>query len=121
MDGGNYGDAPAGTGSHSQTKFVEPPIGSMNLGPPSQPVYPLYPPSYYHPLPAFGLSYNTAVPSTSSSYYYPHPVHAYSQPPVDYRSPPPSDPIHPFVDDNDHDDYYDDDSDDDDVSVCSIM
>ncbi|WRX08195.1 Heavy metal-associated domain [Theobroma cacao] len=82
-----------------------PPMASMHLSPPNQPMYP-YPPMCYGP-PLYGVSYNTTYPSSSSSYYAPamH-ANAYGPPP------PPSDPIEKF---NEDDDY------DDDESGCSIM
>ncbi|KAF5937267.1 hypothetical protein HYC85_024773 [Camellia sinensis] len=111
-DSENGGDALGGTESPSPTNGVGPPIGSVNLGPPFHPVYP-YPPPYYPP-PAYGLSYNTAYPSTSSSYYVP-PVLAYTQPRIDYPPAPPSDSIYAFSNNNHADYYYDDDDDESDL------
>ncbi|XWS31696.1 hypothetical protein CRYUN_Cryun23aG0098200 [Craigia yunnanensis] len=82
-----------------------PPMASINLSPPNQPMY-SYAPMYYGPS-LFGVSYNTTYPSSNSSYYVRtmHP-NAYGPPP------PPSDPIDKF---NEDDDYNDDES------GCSIM
>ncbi|XP_057461541.1 heavy metal-associated isoprenylated plant protein 36-like [Actinidia eriantha] len=107
--GGNGSGAPASTESLSHSEGLDPPIGSMNLGCPSEQFYPH--PTTYYPL----LAYNTVHPSISSSYY-DQPAHTYAQSPIDHLAPPPSDPIDAFR--NDHD-YYDDD--DDDESGCSIM
>ncbi|KAI7991582.1 Heavy metal-associated isoprenylated plant protein 36 [Camellia lanceoleosa] len=114
-DGENGGDALGGTESPTPTNGVGPLIGSVNPGPPFHPVYPYPPPCY--PPPAYGLSYNTAYPSTSSSYYVP-PVLAYTQPRIDYPPAPPSDSIYAFSNNNHASYYYDDD---DDESGCSIM
>lgn len=63
-------------------------MAAMDIGPPIQHSYPLYPPPpmYYSPaIPqAYGLSYNTAYPTSSSLYYAP-PMHAYAT----YSHPPP--------------------------------
>ncbi|KAM1697192.1 hypothetical protein TB1_030639 [Malus domestica] len=61
------------------------PMASMNLGPPVQHTYPgPYPTSMYYPPPTYGLSYNTAYPTStsSSSYFAPDPMHTatYSHP-----------------------------------------
>ncbi|KAJ8754076.1 hypothetical protein K2173_001974 [Erythroxylum novogranatense] len=79
----------------------EPHGPSMTHSPPRQ--YP-YLPMYYSPSPAYGLSYSTAYPSVSASYYAP-PIQSH----IDYhhQPPPPSDPIVMYNDD--------------DESGCSIM
>ncbi|KAK7284670.1 hypothetical protein RJT34_19420 [Clitoria ternatea] len=88
-----------------------------HISPPTQHAYPSYPPPmYYPPPPAYGLSYNTAYPVSSASYYVGAPVmpmHAYTTaysrlPPP---PPPPSDPIK----------HYGDDEDDYEGGYCSIM
>ncbi|XP_058179794.1 heavy metal-associated isoprenylated plant protein 36-like [Rhododendron vialii] len=108
----NGGDALAsGTGYPMLSEGLDPLFGSMNLGPPSEQMYP-YPPAYY-PLPSYGLSYNMAYPSTSTLHYDP-PANAYMQSQVDY--PPPLHPIHAFANGNDGADDYDDDE-----TGCSIM
>ncbi|XP_047157314.1 heavy metal-associated isoprenylated plant protein 36-like [Vigna umbellata] len=82
------------------------------VNPPIQHAYP-YPHVYYSPPPAppaYGLSYNTAYPISSASYYVGAPImpmHAYATP---YSRlpppPPPSDPIkHYGADDDDEDEY----------------
>ncbi|XP_057484381.1 heavy metal-associated isoprenylated plant protein 36-like [Actinidia eriantha] len=117
--GGNGGGAPASTGSLSHSEGLDPPIGSMNLGHPSEQFY-LHPTTNY-PLPAYGLSYNTVHPSISSSYYA-QLVNDDAQSPIDYLAPPPSSPIDAFGNDHDHDyEDNDNDDDDDDESGCSIM
>lgn len=113
MEGPNGGDAPAGTGFLPPAGGVDPPIGLMNPAPPSHQFDPYQPAAYYLP-PAYGLSYNAAHPSTSSSYYAPM-VHANTQTHTDYPPPPPSNPIHAISHDDD-DNYYDDDE-----GGCSIM
>ncbi|KAH7862292.1 hypothetical protein Vadar_002583 [Vaccinium darrowii] len=125
----NGGDGLASTGSTPMLSGdLDPLFGSMNLGPPSQQMYP-YPPTYY-PYPSYGLSYNTVHPSTTTLYYdppangyntvnpstttlyYDPPANVYSQSQVD----PPSGPIHAFGNGYDGaDDGYDDES------GCSIM
>ncbi|XP_027352412.1 heavy metal-associated isoprenylated plant protein 36-like [Abrus precatorius] len=84
------------------------------ISPPIQHAYP-YPPVYYSTPPAYGLSYNTAYPISSASYYVgapTMPMHGYTtaysrMPPP----PPPSDPIK----------LYGDDEDEYEGGYCSIM
>ncbi|KAK7259370.1 hypothetical protein RIF29_24977 [Crotalaria pallida] len=81
------------------------------IGPPVQHAYP-YPQMYYSPpslpppQPAYGLSYNTAYPVSSASYYVATPImpmHAYNAPypRLPPPPPPPSDPIKRYDDDDD--------------------
>nr|GMD13045.1 heavy metal-associated isoprenylated plant protein 36 [Ipomoea batatas] len=72
-------------------------------------------PQVYHPIPEYGMSYNTAYPSTSNSSYYEPDMQAYPYPHYYAPPPPPSDPITAM---NDHSDY---DYDDDDESGCTVM
>lgn len=98
------------------------PVGPINVGPPLEQMYP-YPPNPYpinpYPItpPVYGLSYNTAYPTSSSSYYappmydytysrsYPYPYYAPAPPPLDV-------PKHSPTYDYDHEE---------DESACSIM
>ena len=91
------------------------------VNPPIQHAYP-YPHVYYSPPPppppAYGLSYNTAYPNSSASYYVGAPImpmHAYTTP---YSRlpppPPPSDPIKHYGDDAEDDEYEG-------GGYCSIM
>ncbi|KAK2990603.1 hypothetical protein RJ640_019883 [Escallonia rubra] len=108
-EAGSGNNAPVGGGSAAP---ADPLIGPVILSAPSQQVYP-YQPSYY-PAPVYGLGYNMAYPSISSSYYTP-PEYAYTHlHPATYPPPPPSDSISAF---SDHD--YDDN--DDVGTACSIM
>ncbi|KAG5044062.1 hypothetical protein AAZX31_03G192200 [Glycine max] len=85
------------------------------ISPPIQHAYPYPPQVYYPPPPAYGLSYNTAYPVSSTASYYVGapimPMHAYTTP---YSRlpppPPPSDPIKHYVEDEYESDGY-----------CSIM
>ncbi|KAK7396872.1 hypothetical protein VNO78_18034 [Psophocarpus tetragonolobus] len=74
------------------------------IKPPIQHAYP-YPHVYYSPPPAYGLSYNTAYPISSASYYVGAPVvpmHAYTSPySIMPPPPPPSNPIKYYGDDED--------------------
>ncbi|XP_020212400.1 heavy metal-associated isoprenylated plant protein 36 [Cajanus cajan] len=88
------------------------------ISPPIQHAYPYpHPHMYYSPPPAYGLSYNTAYPISSASYYVGAPImpmHAYTtaysrMPPP----PPPSDPIMHYGDDEEE--YYEG------GGYCSIM
>ncbi|GMP87732.1 hypothetical protein CsSME_00039981 [Camellia sinensis var. sinensis] len=120
-NGENGGGAVTAAGFSTATEdVVDPPIGSLNLGPLSQ----LINHPYIPPLPAYGLSYNTSYPSTGSSYYVPPPPpppppplpHAYTHSRVQYYPPPPpAVPIHAFCNDND-DGFIDEDE-----GGCSIM
>ncbi|CAL5423581.1 unnamed protein product [Camellia sinensis] len=118
-NGENGGGAVTAAGFSTATEdVVDPPIGSLNLGPLSQLINHPYNP----PLPAYGLSYNTSYPSTGSSYYVPPPPpppplpHAYTHSRVQYYPPPPpAVPIHAFCNDND-DGFIDEDE-----GGCSIM
>lgn len=97
------------------------PIGPINVGPPLEHLYP-YPPNPYPvtpypvvPPPVYGLSYNTAYPTSSSSYYAP-PMYDYSYSrsyPYPYYAPPPMDQAMPFTTNG-----YDHEEDE---SACSIM
>ncbi|KAB2605172.1 nuA4 complex subunit EAF3-like protein [Pyrus ussuriensis x Pyrus communis] len=106
----NFGDAPPPAGSIGPYMAGGPdmaqPIASMNLGPPVQHAYlGPYPTMYYQP-PTYGLSYNTAYPtSTSTSYYAPDPMHTatYSHPSL-FSFALPSD----FINDDDEDTFVDD-------------
>ncbi|XP_057507588.1 heavy metal-associated isoprenylated plant protein 36-like [Actinidia eriantha] len=111
----NGGDAPPGTAfpTPAPTEGVNLSIGSMNLGPPSHQVHAYPPPPTYYPLPDYGLSYNTAYPSTNPPYFA-APAHVYTQLRLDYPPPPPSDPICSFSNGSDN-------AADDDESYCSIM
>ncbi|KAK3194051.1 hypothetical protein Dsin_025361 [Dipteronia sinensis] len=115
-DSENAGDVVAATGSRAASLNPAPPMASMNLSPPPQHdfPYPHLPPMYYSPPnPMYGVSYNTAYPSSSaSSFYHAPPMQAFSFAQSGrYVPPPPSDPIHSFTD-HDHDD---------DQPGCSIM
>ncbi|KAI4301381.1 hypothetical protein L6164_034666 [Bauhinia variegata] len=80
-------------------------MAPVDFSPPFQHAYPYPPQMYYPPLApagprAYGLSYNTTYPSTSTYYYAAHPMHAYA---TYYRlpsSPPPSDPIKHYIDED---------------------
>ncbi|KAK1354199.1 putative Chloroplast-targeted copper chaperone [Heracleum sosnowskyi] len=98
------------------------PVGPINIGPPLEHMYP-YPPNPYPvnpyptPSPVYGLSYNTAYPTSSSSYYAP-PMYDYtysrSYPyPYPYYAPPQMDQAKPFSTNG-----YDHEEDE---SACSIM
>lgn len=101
-ESGNSGNAPAGTATPSPTGAVDPQVWPINLSPPPQQVY------QYPVPPAYGLSYNTVYPSTSSSYYVP-PAYAFDHShPVTYAPPPPYYAI------DTHHDY-------DEETGCSIM
>lgn len=106
--GGNAPAAPVGE--------MSPPVGAMNvgMGPPHHEVYPYPPNPYPPPTPVYGVSYNTAYPSTSSSSYYAPQVYDYTYSrPYAYPPTPPSDPITSFS----HHGY----DDVDDEGGCSIM
>ncbi|KAL1312636.1 hypothetical protein HN51_039232 [Arachis hypogaea] len=85
--------------------YPYPPPPQMYYSPPSLP-----------PTPAYGLSYNTAYPLSSASYYVGSPImpmhHAYATTYPHLPPPPPSHPISHYVDD-DHQDQY--------QGGCSIM
>ncbi|KAL8094536.1 hypothetical protein AgCh_036172 [Apium graveolens] len=97
------------------------PVGPINVGPPLEHMYP-YPPNPYPvnpyptPSPVYGLSYNTAYPASSSSYYAP-PMYdytysrSYSYPA--YYAPTPVNEAKPFTTNG-----YDHEEDE---SACSIM
>ncbi|XAR61313.1 hypothetical protein NMG60_11034970 [Bertholletia excelsa] len=106
-DGGETdGNAQAGAGSSQAANKVDP----ANRGAPSPQGYP-YPPLFY-PFPGFGMNYNMAHPSTSSSWYAMPPN---AQSVVEYPPLLLSDPIN-ALDKDEYDDY-----DDDDEVGCSIM
>lgn len=92
------------------------------IGPPIQHAYPYRHPHMYYspppPPPAYGLSYNTSYPvSTTPSYYVGAPVmpmHAYNSYPRLPPPPPPSDPIKHYGHDHDDDEYES-------TGYCSIM
>ncbi|KAM7495884.1 hypothetical protein LguiA_020298 [Lonicera macranthoides] len=108
-ESGNSANAPAATGT-PPTGAVDPQVWPINLGPLPQQVY------QYPVLPAYGLSYNTVYPTTSSSYYAP-PAYAYDHShPVTYAPPSPYYAIDTFT----HHDYNDH-RDDDEETGCSIM
>ncbi|XP_022759699.1 heavy metal-associated isoprenylated plant protein 35-like [Durio zibethinus] len=84
-----------------------PPMTSINLSPPNQPMYPFSHMCYGPPL--YGVSHNTTYPSSGSSFYTPTVLFNENGPPA-----PPSDPIEKI----NEDDYYDYD---DEQGGCSIM
>ncbi|KAL6271804.1 hypothetical protein ACE6H2_028715 [Prunus campanulata] len=113
-----FGDAPGGGIVPSlAAQEVAQAMGSMNMGPPIQHVYPgPYPSSmYYHQSPTYGLNYNTAYPtSTATSYFASDALHSttYSHPDM-YSPALPSDSFETF--------YVEDDEHDEDESGCHIM
>ncbi|KAH0978554.1 hypothetical protein GBA52_028273 [Prunus armeniaca] len=114
-----FGDAPGGGIVPSVAALeVTQEMGSMNMGPPIQHVYPgPYSSSMYYLPPTYGLSYNTAYPtSTATSYFAPDAMHSttYSHPDM-YSPALPFDSFETFyVEDDDHDH-------DEDESGCRIM
>ncbi|KAL3644782.1 hypothetical protein CASFOL_009962 [Castilleja foliolosa] len=81
--GGGESNPPAGT--------TCPPDDQMNPNAPHQQILPY--PHFYHPVPEYGMSYNTAPPTASmTASYYTLPMHAYTYSrPYYYAQPPPSD------------------------------
>lgn len=114
-----FGDAPGGGIVPSVAALeVTQAMGSMNMDPPIQHVYPgPYSSSMYYLPPTYGLSYNTAYPtSTATSYFAPDAMHSttYSHPDM-YSPALPFDSFETFyVEDDDHDH-------DEDESGCRIM
>lgn len=112
-----FGDAPGGGIVPSMAALeVAQAMGSMNMSPPIQHVYPgPYPSSMYYQPPTYGLNYNTACPtSTATSYFAPDAMHSttYSHPDM-YSPALPSDSFETF--------YVEDDEHDEDESGCHIM
>lgn len=112
-----FGDAPGiGIVPSMAAHEVTQAMGSMNMGPPIQHVYPgPYPSSMYYQPPTYGLSYNTAYPtSTATSYFAPDAMHSttYSHPDM-YSPALPFDSFETF--------YVEDDDHDGDESGCHIM
>lgn len=111
--GENNGSAPPNNGGGEEISKIDALVPSNLassvapkdlINPPIQQAYP-YPHVYYSPPPAYGLSYNTAYPISSASYYVGAPImpmHAYSTPYSRFPPPPPpSDPIKLHGDDED--------------------
>lgn len=121
-ENGGSASVPPKNGEISKVDASVPSMAAKDLvNPPIQHAYP-YPHVYYSPPPAppaYGLSYNTAYPISSASYYVGAPImpmHAYATP---YSRlpppPPPSDPIKQYSADDDDEDEYEG------GGYCSIM
>jgi hypothetical protein len=106
------GESPAGNFIPGALPDLTPPMAAMNLSPPRQQVYPYPPPMINYPTPPpYGMSYNTAYPTTSTASYYVLPMHANTYSHSEFY--PPAAASYPI----DHHPF----NDDDDESGCSIM
>lgn len=106
-----------GAGEDNTTKLEALPVTSINPRPPLPPPCPYPPQQQYFAPPQpqpyqHGLSYSTAYPISSSSYYAPNLMHSHYDNPY-HRLPPPPPPSDPFSHRHvGHDEYE---------AVCSIM
>lgn len=125
--GENGGSAPSNNGGEEEISKIDALVPSNLatsmapkdlISPPIQHAYP-YPHHVYYsppPPPAYGLSYNTAYPVSSASYYVGAPImpmHAYNTPYP--RLPPPPPPSDPIKHHGDYEDEYEG------GGYCSIM